>query len=291
MPVVSALIVNFNSGSHLAHAVRSMAADLADLDWTAVVVDNASEDDSADSIPLEAVERVTVVRNQRNVGFGAAINQAARLTSAPLLWLVNPDCRIVSGAFNTLRRVLIADPRCGLTAPQLLNADGSAQESARGEPTALTGLFGRHGLLTRVFPAAAAARHNLRAREIIAAGAETADVDWVMGACMLIRREAFDRVNGFDERFFLYWEDTDLCRRIREAGFAIRYVPGARVEHPGGASSRTAHWMASRAFHRSAYLYYAKHTAPSRWHPARPFARLALTLRGWLRGAQGPKIL
>jgi GT2 family glycosyltransferase len=284
MPAVAALIVNFNSGPHLAACLLSVAADLDGVDWTAVVIDNASADGSADQVPAALAGRVTVIRNRRNVGFGAAVNQAARLTDAPLLWLINPDCRILPGAFETLRQAVAADARCGLAAPQLLNADGTTQESARGEPTAMTGLFGRHGLLTRVFPTAAAARHNLRAREIVASGAETAAVDWVMGACMLVRRAVFDRVHGFDERFFLYWEDTDLCRRIREAGFDVRYVPAARVEHPGGASSRTARFMASRAFHRSAYLYFTKHTVPQRWHPVRPVAWIALTLRGLMRG-------
>jgi GT2 family glycosyltransferase len=113
--------------------------------------------------------------------------------------------------------------------------------------------------------------------------ADSATVDWVMGAAMLIRREAFDAVGGFDERFFLYWEDADLCRRLRNRGWTTRYVPGAVVEHPGGRSSATARVMATREFHRSAYLYYATHVVPSPWHPLRWFARAALTARAWWR--------
>jgi GT2 family glycosyltransferase len=104
-----------------------------------------------------------------------------------------------------------------------------------------------------------------------------------MGAAMMIRRDVFGRVGGFDERFFLYWEDADLCRRMREAGFSTRYVPSARVHHAGAASSATAQAFSIRAFHRSAYLYYALHTVPSRLHPARWFAWLALHGRAWWR--------
>lgn len=292
---VTVVIVNFNSGPHLERCLESVRADLDGVEWTGMVIDNASMDGSADKgadggadgradkSADEGARRLTVIRNMTNVGFGAAVNQAARQTSGALLWLINPDCRVERGAFEMLRQTLARDSRCAITAPQLLNADGSTQESARGEPTAWTGLFGRHGLMTRFFPEAAAAKRNLRAREIVASGVETADVDWVMGACMLVRRDVFDRVHGFDERFFLYWEDTDLCRRIRDLGYVVRYVPRARVEHVGAASSRTASRMAGRAFHRSAYLYYTKHTVRSRWHPARPLAWVALTVRGWWR--------
>ena len=105
------------------------------------------------------------------------------------------------------------------------------------------------------------------------------ELDWVSGACMLVRREAFDRVGGFDPRFFLYWEDADLCRRMRSNGYRVRYHPSARVAHTVGQSSRTARRLAIRAFHQSAYLYYTLHVARSPWHPARWIARFLLWVR------------
>jgi GT2 family glycosyltransferase len=119
----------------------------------------------------------------------------------------------------------------------------------------------------------------------VESGVESAPIDWVMGASMMIRRNVFDRVSGFDERFFLYWEDADFCHRVRDLGYSTRYVPGARVRHAGGASSAGARWLATRAFHRSAYLYYSTHVVRSRWHPARWLAWVALNLRGWWRAA------
>jgi len=116
-------------------------------------------------------------------------------------------------------------------------------------------------------------------------------VDWVSGAFALLRRSAFERVSGFDEGYFLYWEDADLGRRLRQAGYTVRYVPGATVEHQIGVSSRTAQHLAIREFHGSAYRYYTTHVARGRAHPARLLARALLELRCryYLRKA-GPEL-
>jgi N-acetylglucosaminyl-diphospho-decaprenol L-rhamnosyltransferase len=281
MSAVTIVVVNFNTGALARACVTAAAADLGGADWDAVVVDNASGDGSVAA--LAGLERTRIIANQRNIGFGAAVNQAVRDTGAPLLWLLNPDCEVREGAFAALRETLEAHAECAIAAPRLLNADGSVQASARGEPSAWTGLFGRHTLLTRVFPSSSIARRNLPAQDLVDAGVESAAVDWVMGAAMLVRRESFDLVGGFDERYFLYWEDADLCRRLRQRGLTTRYVPRAVVRHPGGASARTSSAFATRAFHDSAYRYYATHVVPSPWHPARWLARVALPLRAWWR--------
>jgi N-acetylglucosaminyl-diphospho-decaprenol L-rhamnosyltransferase len=289
-------VVNYNSGELARRCLESVARDLADVEWEGIVVDNASADRSGAN--LQDIPRVRVIANDRNVGFGAAVNQAARGASNPeprpsaigrrpsnaeLLLLLNPDCDVQPGAFRALVETLDAHPDCAIAAPRLLNADGSVQASARGEPDALTGLFGRHALLTKFFPASAAARRNLPAQDLVDAGVESADVDWVMAAAMLVRRKAFDEVGGFDDRYFLYWEDADLCRRLRDRGWKTRYVPRAIVRHPGGASAATDSAFATREFHRSAYRYYATHVVTSPWHPARWLAKIALRLRAWWR--------
>jgi GT2 family glycosyltransferase len=287
MTSVAVIVVNFNSTALARRALESVAADLArgapdgsPIDWMALVVDNASLDRGA---ALAALPRTTVIVNARNLGFGAAVNQAARATSARLLWLLNPDCEVVPGAFGALLATLDRHADCAIAAPRLLNPDGTVQASARGEPGALTGLFGRQTLLTRLFPSSRIARRNLPAADLVASGVESAPVDWVMGAAMLVRRDAFDLVGGFDERYFLYWEDADLCRRLRARGLATRYVPGARIRHEGGASARTDSRESTLAFHHSAYLYYSTHVVPSPWHPARGLARIALSARAWWR--------
>ena len=284
MRVVTVIVVNFNAGTHLRACLAAAAADLGARAWTAIVIDNASSDGSPRTV--EGLPGIRVVPNAENRGFGAAANQAAAMTDAPILWLLNPDCLVELHAVARLEAVLEAHPDCAIAAPQLLNADGSIQASARGAPTAWTGLFGRHGLLAKLLPGSGMTTRNLRAEELSASGAESAVVDWVMGAAMLVRADAFKAAGGFDERYFLYWEDADLCRRLRNRGLTTRYVPGARVSHPGGVSAGTSRAFATRAFHRSAYLYYATHVVPSPWHPMRWFAKIALGLRARWRVAR-----
>jgi len=277
-PAADVVVVNYNSSALTRRCLESAAADLGDGDWRAIVVDNASADGLVDA--LTSLPRTTVLANPSNAGFSAAVNRAAAVSTAPLLWLLNPDCVVHAGAFAALAGTLAAHPECAIAAPQLLNADGSVQASARGNPTAWTGLFGRNTLLTKLFPSAGVARRNLPARDLVESGVESAAVDWVMGAAMLVRREMFDAVGGFDPGYFLYWEDADLCRRLWARGWSTRYVPRARVTHDGGASARTSSALAARAFHRSAYRYYATHVVPSPWHPMRWAALAALTARG-----------
>jgi GT2 family glycosyltransferase len=197
--------------------------------------------------------------------------------------LLNPDARLLAGAVELLCAGLQRQRECAVIGPAVVNEDGSIQGSARGDPDMFTGLFGRSTLLTRLFPNLAPVRRNVVTAFEPQIGASGVEVDWISGACMLVRREAFERVGGFDERFFLYWEDADLCRRLRAAGCTVRYQPAARVVHVVGRSSRSAGSLAIRAFHRSAYLYYTIHVRQSRRHPARWLAFVLLKLRcTWL---------
>jgi GT2 family glycosyltransferase len=211
------------------------------------------------------------------------VNQGLAATRAPYVLVMNPDCRLMAGAIGAMRAVLDAHPQCAVVGPRVLNPDGSVQGSARGDPDMLTGLFGRTTLLRRVVPFLPVAKRNVVVDEAIRSGQESSVVDWLSGACMLARREALDTVRGFDDRFFLYWEDADLCRRLRARGYHVRYVPGATAIHRVGQSSRTARAFAIRAFHESAYLYYATHVAPAPLNPKRAVARAILHARCWVQ--------
>lgn len=282
MPEVAVIIVNYNAGDDLRLALKSVATECAGLDWQGVVVDNASSDGSASSVAAFS-PRVSLLRNDVNAGFSRAVNQASAASSAPLLLLLNPDCQLRPGALSALRAVLDAEPACAVAGPRILDPDGEVQGSARGDPDMLTGMFGRTGELRRLLPFLPAARRNVVVDEAIASGETSRVVDWVSGACMLIRRAALERVGGFDERYFLYWEDADVCRRLRQRGYQIRYVPGAVATHAVGRSSRTARASSIRAFHESAYRYYATHVAPGALDPRRPLARGLLAARCWQR--------
>jgi GT2 family glycosyltransferase len=276
-PELAAVIVNYNAGSGLRTALQSIADEMASRAWEAVVVDNASADGSGD-IVVEFAPHARVIRNTVNVGFGRGINQGVAASSAPFILIMNPDCRLEPGAVATMRAELDARRQCAIVGPRVLDPDGSEQGSARGDPDMLTGLFGRTGRLRKLLPSSAVSRRN-----VVGSSRESGIVDWVSGACMLVRRSAFDEVGGFDARYFLYWEDADLCRRLRARGYEIRHVPAATAVHHVGQSSRTARAASIRAFHESAYLYYATHVAPGSFNPKRAIARALLAARCWWR--------
>ncbi len=273
---VSAVIVNFNSDAYLRACLSSLREGLTGFEADVIVVDNASTDGSPE-IAVHALPSVRIVRNPTNVGFATAVNQGVRETRGELILLVNPDATLEPDAVRQMSGELDRHPECALVGPMVLEANGTLQGSARGDPYMLTGLFGRATLLTRLLPGTRMARRNVRTDIEPSAGG--VEVDWVSGACMLVRREALAAVGGFDERYFLYWEDADLCRRLRGRGYTVRYVPTARMIHQTGRSGQSVRPMAVRAFHRSAYLYYSTHVAPARLHPARAMAWALLRIR------------
>jgi N-acetylglucosaminyl-diphospho-decaprenol L-rhamnosyltransferase len=278
---IAAVVVNYNAGSELRRTLQSVAAEMAGLPWEAVVVDNASSDDSA-AIANEFAPQVRLLRNTRNVGFARGVNQGVAASSAPLVLILNPDCELRPGAVSALRRELEAHPACAIAGPRILDPDGAVQGSARGDPDMLTGLFGRTTLLRRLLPGLAVSRRNVLPAAALDGDSPGVVVDWVSGACMLARREALVAAGGFDEGYFLYWEDADLCRRLRAQGFHIRYVPRAIAVHQVAHSSRTARAASIRAFHASAYRYYRTHVAPGAMNPKRLIARALLGARCWL---------
>ena len=278
-PEVTAIVVNFNAGDELRAALASVSTELTGRAWEGLVVDNASHDGSG-AIAQEFAPAVTLVSNATNVGFGRAVNQALARARAPFVLIMNPDCRLQPGALAALEDELRRRPRCALVGPRILDPDGSVQGSARGDPDMLTGFFGRSASLRRLLPWLAVSRGNVVDARVTGGGPSVV-VDWLSGACVLARREALADVGGFDERYFLYWEDADLCRRLRARGHHVRYVPSAAAVHRVGHSSRTARASSVRAFHDSAYLYYATHVAPGALNPKRFVARALLAVRCW----------
>jgi len=278
VPDLTAILVNYNAGDELRTALASIAAEMTGRAWDGFVVDNASVDGS--SAIAGEFPAVTLIANRHNVGFGRAVNQALARARAPFVLVMNPDCRLRPGAVAALEAELRQHPWCALAGPRILNPDGSVQGSARGDPDMLTGLFGRSAALRRLLPGLPVSKRNVL-DEATREGSPSVVVDWLSGACVLARREALAAIGGFDERYFLYWEDADLCRRLRAAGAHVRYVPSAVAVHRVGHSSRTARVSSLRAFHESAYVYYATHVAPGALNPKRPLARVLLAVRCW----------
>ncbi len=211
------VIVNFNAGSALAAAIESLPSGLAGVSWDAVVIDNASTDGS-DAAAERAGMPVRLARQPRNAGFAAGVNAGVAATDAPLILVMNPDCVLDSGAVAKLAAELARWEDCALVGARVIGEDGVLQETARGDPRLLTGLFGRSCWLSRALPGLPIVRRNLLSDDATRSGASSTVVEWVAGTCFLARRSALEAVNGFDEHYFLYWEDADICRRLRHAG-------------------------------------------------------------------------
>jgi GT2 family glycosyltransferase len=254
---VTAVIVNYQSYDELRGCLASL--DRACERISVVVVDHATDPAAADEV-LQAFPDVRLLPSTDNNGFAAGINQGARETDTPFLLLLNPDCVVEPEACCRLADCIEQDESVAIAGPRIRNADGSVQQSARRFPDFTTAIAGRSSWLTRVAPGNPLSRHNLL---VDSTSVSHRDVDWVSGACMLVRRTAFDVVGGMDEGFFLYWEDADFCRRLKQSGYRTMYCPEAVATHVGGRSSRHAADASLEAFHRSAYRLYRKYAGPA----------------------------
>jgi N-acetylglucosaminyl-diphospho-decaprenol L-rhamnosyltransferase len=246
---VDAVVVSYRSAATLRECVTSLLA----IPGVAVtVVDNASPDDTLATI--EDLDAETI-RSPRNGGFSYGCNLGAARGNAPFLLFLNPDARMGAAALAALMEALTTDPVAGLAGPRLLE-DGELAWSQRRFPR-LRSTFAEALFLHRLLPRAEWTDELIRDPETYG---RPGTPDWISGACMLVQRDVFEAIGGFDERFFLYCEDADLCRRVRNAGYAVRFVPAAEVSHVGGASSSTGETRAIGA--RSRVLYARKHFRP-----------------------------
>jgi N-acetylglucosaminyl-diphospho-decaprenol L-rhamnosyltransferase len=253
-PAVAVVIVSFNVRDLLASCLTSLGGG-GDPDLEIVVVDNASSDGSADTVRA-AFPAVRVIQNAENRGFAAASNQGTAATGAPYVLSLNPDTVVSPSAVARLRDYLDAHQDVGAVGPKIVRPDGSLDLAARRSfPTPGVAFF-RITRLSRVFPhSPTAARYNLTFRGVD----EVQEIDAGTGACLLFRRAALDQVGLFDEAFFMYGEDLDLCYRLKRAGWKVMYVPQAQIVHVKGASSRQRSQRMIREFHRAMTLFFRKH--------------------------------
>jgi N-acetylglucosaminyl-diphospho-decaprenol L-rhamnosyltransferase len=250
---IGVIVVSHRSRRHLPDCLTALAAALDGLDHDVLVVDNASDDDTRSWLQ-DNVDARRLVLHSENRGFAVAVNQAAAGVAADALLLLNPDTVIDPGALRRLVRELAGDPAIGAAGPQLLFPDGSPQPSAWRVPGAASLAF-EALMLYNLFP-----RSRLHAWE--PAGGESEDVPCLSGACLLVRRACWDVAGGFDERFFLYYEDMDFSVRARRAGFRLRLVPEARVIHDRGGSSFQDRRQFLYHFHESRRRFLRKHHGP-----------------------------
>jgi N-acetylglucosaminyl-diphospho-decaprenol L-rhamnosyltransferase len=268
---VDCVVVAYNSAEDLPACLGSLS-DQLDVTVDVTVVDNCSSDQSA-AVARERGARVIV--NSANRGFAAAVNQGLREGSAGWVLILNPDARIEPGGVRAMLGAATRGRRVGCVGPKTTDPSGATYPSARSFPGIATALV--HGILGAVWPGNPATK---RYHAMTGASGEADQVDWVSGCCMLLPREAWDDVHGFDERYFMYVEDMDLCFRLRKAGWRTEFEPAATIMHVGGRSSRRRPVRSIYHHHRGAILFYWRSAAA--WHRpvTGPLATIALVVRG-----------
>ena len=238
---LSIVLVNWNAGAVLSHAVESLVEFPPTVEYEVIVVDNASTDDSIALLQasdaakqLADSQRLQIIRNTENLGFGRANNQAFKSTVTPLVLLLNPDAQITAGSIDTLIQTVLSDSRIGAAGPKILNSDGSTQPSVWRNPPAAWDIILSNLKLYLLLP------RNLRG-ELLLGGHwdhnRRRAVPMLAGSAMLVRRDVIDTVGGFDERFHMYGEDWDWCWRITRAGWLLVFEPASVVVHRSGWSS------------------------------------------------------
>ncbi|MDA8268513.1 MAG: glycosyltransferase family 2 protein [Actinomycetota bacterium] len=247
---VAAVVVDYDSGPVLAACVASLVAQAV---AQVVVVDNGAPTAVLTEEPpgVARAVPVRVVRTGANLGYGAGANRGvAAAPSVDVVLVMNPDVELHPGAVDALVRAIDADPAVAVVGPRVLEADGSRYPSARRFPSPGVALV--HALVGRVWPDN---RFSSRYRMADLGTARAVPVDWVSGACFAVRRQAWEELGGFDEAYFMYAEDMDLCWRARQAGWDVVYDPSATVTHLQGVSTRRHPYAMLAAHHRSALRF------------------------------------
>lgn len=274
-PRISVCIVSWNVRDDLTACLESLTAASRGCWVETIVVDNASTDGTVELL-RERFPQVKRIANGDNRGFAAATNQAMAAARGDYLLLLNPDTALPEGALAELAARAEARPDAGIVAPRLVYPDGSLQHSCRRFPT-VTAAFFRHTILGWLFP------NNRSSADYIMAGwahDEIREVDWVSGACMLVRRELYERIGPLDEGFFWGSEDVDYCYRTHRAGYRVLYTPAPVVVHAVGSSASQMPVRMILRFHRGMHRLYGKHLARNRLD--RALAAVGIVLRAAL---------
>jgi GT2 family glycosyltransferase len=257
MPVLSIIIVNFNAEKLILRCLQAVYETAGPLECEVIVVDNASTDQSVQAVQ-QNYPQVKLIRNQENVGFAKANNQAAGVARGRYLLLLNSDAFVHAGTISTLVKYMVSNPDTGAASCRLVYEDGSLQRSCYSFPTPFTELW-QTLWLDRLFP-----RSPIFGKfRMTYWNYDThRDVDWVMGAVIILRREVVEQEGLFDEEYFMYSEEMDLCYRLKQAGWKVSFVPEATATHLWGGTSRQNKELAFIRLYKSRVLFFRKHYGP-----------------------------
>ena len=232
--MISVVIVSYNTRDILRRCLEALFENTAGVEIQVLVVDNDSRDGSAQMV-REEFPGVNLTANQQNTGFAAANNQAFALARGEYILLLNPDAFVKPGAISRAAEFMRQNRGCGVCGGRIVDPDGSLNPSARRFPTWFSNFCTLSGLSSRFAESSFFNRHDFGGF----AHDRVKEVDWVPGTFMFLRKSMLDDIGFFDERFYIYYEETDLCMRARKAGWKVYFIPEAEVEHIGGASSKT----------------------------------------------------
>ena len=269
-PTLSIVIVNYNAREHLENCLQSLVSAPPAIPHDIVVVDNASTDDSVAALRARWPQ-VAVIEQPVNAGFAAGNNAGIRATRGRLVLLLNNDTLVSPGAIDALVARLEAHPDAAVAGPRLVDAHGITELSFGPMISPFNEL--RQKLTTSLYERGVPAVSTWVAR----ATARERYMDWVSGACLLVRRAAAEEAGLLDERYFLYTEDVDFCAAIRAQGRRVLFTPAAEIVHLRGRSRATAPVAMNAAYRRSHLAFYEKHHP--RWAP---LLRLYLRMKGQL---------
>ena len=260
---LSIIIVNWNSTEYLRMCLLSIYSEARAISFEVIVIDNCSRDESCSDLIKSCFPNVMLHRSNTNLGFAKACNYGAQLSSGKLLLFLNPDTEIHNDVFGRMRDGFLLADRVGAVGARLLNTDGSLQMSSiQAYPTILNQILDSE-FLRRKWP-----RSNLWGISALFNSSKYPQrVSAISGACLMISREAFDEVKGFDERYFMYVEDLDICQRLSHKGFALLYLGDCEVTHHGGKSSSVQGRYFANLRQQQAILKYFLLTK-GRWYSA-----------------------
>ena len=249
------IIVNWNTKEFLLPCLRSIIGGEQRMDWEVIVVDNGSQDGSGEEVK-KVFPSAHLIENEENFGFAKAVNQGLQNTSGKYALLLNPDTRVKHGAIEQLVSFIDAHSDVGVAGAQLLNSDGSKQNSIANFPSLATELLNKR-LLRWFFPKKFPGKESSYSGPV--------EVDSVIGACMMVRRDAIKQVGLLDEDYFLFLEETDWCYRIKRAGWKVYHVPQAEVYHFQAKSAEAERKRARVEYFRSRYHFFKKNRGSLQW--------------------------
>jgi len=252
---LSCIIVNYHNSHTLGDCLASIYQNPPASEFEVILINNSPNDTGWQPV-VEQYPQAICIENKRNLGFASANNQGFSESRGQRTLFLNPDAILKPGAIEHMAEFLDAHPDVGIVGPRVLNSDGTIQMSCRRFPTLWTGLFNRYSLLSRWFP-----RNRFTRRYLMTDfdHDSTMEVDWVSGCCMMVPQNVFEEAGRFDENYFLFNEDVDLCRSVWQKGYRVMYEPAAEVVHQITTSHGKTDPRAIIKRHLGMSYYFKKH--------------------------------